>query len=61
MIRRYCHECGVYTEHQSEMCTVCFPVERHLRLLREIAPEVADPNQDEPQASDRDLQREVVN
>lgn len=43
MIKRYCDQCGVHTLHDQEgFCTVCFPVERRLELLRESHPEVGD-------------------
>lgn len=42
MLQKYCEQCGIHTLHDDEFCTVCYPFERRLTIVRESGPEVGD-------------------
>lgn len=35
MLKVYCDQCGTHTWHSADLCLVCYPAERTLRLMRE--------------------------
>lgn len=43
----YCEQCGVHTLHDDTLCTVCFPFERRLEILRQVGPEVSRDEEEE--------------